>query len=311
MTEQRPKFIDISHLPEPADSAIFMDALPTKQSRFFPSQKALPAPVVKLPPRELASFARTPSAVNLWNILMDIAPERCDSPCSWDSNWNSGSDESGVVMIPLQHDQYSEPQELDSREIPYTHPNSLLGYANDTAFGHSGSNDYEPLPADRVSYLQELLAPMDWESPNLELTAMPWPLVPRSQSPPPPLSDSIGSVPFIDNAEDVDTNTDADDLTRSLEHYTSERQLFEAEIPLPESLNGSECDLAMFLSMGHVENCWCRDCEELPVLVQGETPTPFREDDGWMVWSGAGDEEEVDPGRSDSTGWYDEYDWNV
>jgi hypothetical protein len=51
--------------------------------------------------------------------------------------------------------------------------------------------------------------------------------------------------------------------------------------------------------MGHVENCWCRDCEGTAEIVHESTPTD--DEEGWLDWSDAGNEITTTPTIADGT----------
>lgn len=232
-----------------------------------------------------------PTAVNLWHILSDeLEKRRAAHAGGRESSWDDGSHASGGVPIV---DEQSAAVELDSKEIPYTHANSLTGYANETAELHSGLRHPDLLLADSAIYLAEAICSIDDASADAELATLRCPLTPVSPLPGTPLLETPLSLDttYVDPPE---TNTDSDNVADSVAHYTSEQQLFEVEPPTPQSPTASECDLATFLSMGHVENCWCRDCEEEPELVNDEWSTPLTESEGWMMWSTADDEESAD-----------------
>lgn len=228
-----------------------------------------------------------PNAVNLWHILCDeIEKRRTAHADGRESSWEDESNGTGGVPVhttPDDHtpDEQALPVELDSKEIPYTHTNSLTGYANEVAELHSGTRHPDLLLADSAIYLAEAISPMSDNYTGYELAAMQWPLTPVSPNLNPPDPSVLGT----ENVIESDANTDSDDAAGSLAHYTSEQQLFEVEPTTPQSSTESSCDLETFLSMGHVENCWCRDCEEEPELVNDEWTTPLTESDGWMMWS--------------------------
>ena len=76
-------------------------------------------------------------------------------------------------------------------------------------------------------------------------------------------------------------------LTDSTSHYQSEQDLFSLPPPTPEP-ERDFVDVASFLEMGHVPNCWCRPCqnpsednnEDLPELINFEDVG-----EEWMVCS--------------------------
>lgn len=289
-----------------------------RQSRFFPS-RSLQTPVIKLPriscklrepdkayqdadtqtrplsmpdisvdspieagektsrnPEIQDSKETSSTAANLWKILMDDMPDekisnRYFQPLRGDEEYTSiAAAESPVA-------------ELDGLNVPYVHSNSLTGHANHTAAGHAdrGSlSDSMALMANMFVHnaersLETLEANCMDSSPEAkEADLIALPLLPE-------MSDTSPSSP---PAEQKNASVeDSPDLTVTDAHFLSEQDLFER--PLPPSPSASVCDLATFLTMGHVENCWCRDCDENCTLVGNDTLT---EDEGWMVWSSAG-----------------------
>lgn len=247
---------------------------------------------------EQHSDAATPSAANLWHILSDLQLERINfQPSRYESEWDEND---GGVELPDSFSEQPAIAELDGRALPYVHQNSLTGYENESAAYHSGNHCFDDcggILSDSAIYLADLFSNVDDAPPEYELAAVPWlatPMSPRITE----LQASLSYYPTIDVATESPTNTDSDDIARSSEQFESEQKLFDAAVntTLPQSQIESECDLAMFLSMGHVENCWCRDCDEPPVLVDDETVfTPTSEDDDYWVWSTEDDEQELSP----------------
>lgn len=293
-----------------------------KQSRFFPSAPS--TPIVKLPrtscklhesdcgshnleayecvsiPERLASNGiseeaekgdaaggyqpegvNLPTAANLWQILSDTQDGQ-QEPEERLRNHTIQSSRSNEDMIPAVDD--AQVSELDGKEIPYVHANSLTGYANELATYHANgtlSDSVALMAAAFISAAEGVLGQHDdstlelcdastqteQQRPRSTLDTYFSAELPEAYLPLPDVDDSSLTV-----SEDADTAIDA--------HYTSEQELFKA----PETPNPSDslCDLETFLKMGHVENCWCRDCGEAPTLVEEDTLT---EDDGWMVWS--------------------------
>ncbi|KAF2167307.1 hypothetical protein M409DRAFT_22734 [Zasmidium cellare ATCC 36951] len=234
------------------------------------------------------SLDQEPTAVNLWNILSDeIEKKRYTHAGDRESSLEDDSNFPGGVPIYAESSEAPLPAELDGKEIPYTHENSLTGFANEVAELHAGNHQQDLVLSDSAIYLAEAISHIDDEAADCELAAMPWPLTPAL-----PIPEIL--YPFLSTEEriEADTNTDSDDITGSIAHYTSEQRLFDVEPSTPHSTAESTCDLETFLSMGHVENCWCRDCEEEPELVNDEWATPLTESDGWMMWSATEEEAE-------------------
>ncbi|RMY15421.1 hypothetical protein D0867_06834 [Hortaea werneckii] len=172
--------------------------------------------------------------------------------------------------------------ELDGKEIPYVHPNSLVGVANDLAMSpymdeHPTSKEteaiYTPLPSPPIG-LNELLINHGVEPPSPpskqndtanESTDYP---TPSSYSHTTTIRADILPTDYI-VSQDHSTNADDDDeggaktLTESDAHYQSEQTLFFADLPaLPASpTEQSVIDVAAFLKMGHAPQCWCAECD--------------------------------------------------
>lgn len=241
------------------------------------------------PPRN-TDLTDVPSAANLWHILISEKLESLRPQVrGCESCWETEYDEEGGVALPVTNDEQPPPFELDGKEVPYVHTNSLTGHANDTARYHSDCTGNDNV-ADSAIHLAETFMSENYGL-NYDLEAMPWPLFPR-QPTPDVVRAKTPEMQFIDNAENVHTNTDADDLSRSTEHYKSEQALFDTK-PLPSNSNEeSTCDLAIFLKMGHVENCWCNECYEEPELINEEPASPIKltEEEGWMTWDSTEDE---------------------
>jgi hypothetical protein len=81
--------------------------------------------------------------------------------------------------------------------------------------------------------------------------------------------------------------TSSVEVDNSVAQFSSEQDLFGPEaIPLPESRPESPCDLVTFLSMGHVKNCWCGDCDDAPELIGREDLKDGAvDDDGDDAWA--------------------------
>ncbi|KAK4493940.1 hypothetical protein PRZ48_015126 [Zasmidium cellare] len=295
------------------DTVLADDAAMSRPRSISDAVRKIVAAVMADPPHRLDE---EPTAVNLWNILSDEIEKKryahaLDRESSSEDDCNTAG---GVPLYPEPYDA-SFPVELDSKEIPYTHENSLTGFANEVADLHTGAQQQDLLLSDSAMYLAEAISHLDDEATKYELAAMPWPLTPASLP-----HETLD--PFADPIE-ADTNTDSDDIAASIAHYTSEQQLFDFEPTTSNSPAASTCDLETFLSMGHVENCWCRDCEEEPELINDEWATPLTESDGWMVWSATEDEADAttepivsaDKSASDEEygsfqTWTEGYDWN-
>ncbi|KAI6843656.1 hypothetical protein KC332_g11627 [Hortaea werneckii] len=169
--------------------------------------------------------------------------------------------------------------ELDGKEIPYVHPNSLVGTANDLAMSpymdeHPASKEtevnYTPLPSPPTG-LNELLINHEIVPPSPPSKHNPTAI--ENDNYPTPSSYSHTTTLHISNILPIDciTNEDADDggaktLTDSDAHYQSERHLFAADdlpaLPSSPLTEQSLIDVAAFLKMGHAPQCWCAECDD-------------------------------------------------
>ncbi|WPA98479.1 uncharacterized protein RHO25_003091 [Cercospora beticola] len=232
------------------------------------------------PPEELVALA---TAANLWRILNEDSTLAHHQPTRNDQethkhlpSWNDSDDCGGVPIFPIDE----EPYELPDNEIPYVHLNSLTGHANENC-QHPRPINHQGL-GQSVLYLADLFATPRATTPCCELPSY----IPSS-----PGLHMLGNgicLPMGPQATSPRTPYH-DEMARSAEHYASEQELFEPEqVPLPESRPQSPCDLERFLSMGHAENCWCRDCAEAPELI--EQTEAIDDNDDWIDWSTVEDE---------------------
>lgn len=229
------------------------------------------------------------SAANLWRILSEdgiLTAERIkDDECRADnlrSTWES-SEDSGGVPIYEPTAQPSMP-ELDSKEIPYVHLNSLTGHANETGGYHREVADHDTVES--VLYPAVFFATPRSITPSYELTAT----APRYTPSSPSLHMlEVGSLCTLDQAIIKARPEISDEMKKSVDHFSSEQDLFRPEqVQLPISRPRTPCGLDAFLAMGHVENCWCRDCNETPEMIQKDEI--HDDDDDWLDWSTLGDE---------------------
>ncbi|EME41382.1 hypothetical protein DOTSEDRAFT_26559 [Dothistroma septosporum NZE10] len=244
-------------------------------------------------PPSSTNRAELPSAANLWHILINeklesLRPQIRGSGSCWETEHDQG----GGVALPATPDEQTQPFELDSRQVPYVHTNSLTGHANDTARYHLDCSRDQNI-TDTAIHSEETFMARTGATSNHELAAMPWPLIARLQTP----HASCTKTPelhFIDNADNGHTNTDADDLARSTDQLESEQSLFGTQPSPVHNNEQSTCDLATFLKMEHVGNCWCTECCEEPELVDEEPQSPIclneEEEEGWMTWDSTEDE---------------------
>lgn len=233
--------------------------------------------------------SQLPSAANLWNILVHSPHDPIDKLSEQDSGWKDQDVQ--IEDLPQSaFDVQHGPFELAGTEIPYVHNNSLTGYANETATHHTESN----VLGDSAIYLADMVASGSSATPTYELYG-----VPQTRSLPNPEELGSGSCSTALDAESyisvvAETQAEVTEgiLEDSVAHFESEQNLFAASPSMDqpaESSSASVCDLATFLSMGHVQNCWCLACEEEPELVSDatvvESEDSLTEEDGWMMWS--------------------------
>ena len=247
------------------------------------------------------SSSRLASAANLWRILnedsilpdervMETRREVQREIHNLRSSWDDSEDSGGV---PIYQSEYQPPiAELDSTEIPYVHLNSLTGHSNETAEYHT------PAEFDSVLYLADFFATPRSITPACEMND-----TPSSYTPSSPCLHKLeaGELSTANMDRSKARPEISDEMKQSEEHFNSEQELFKPEeVLLPVSRPRTPCDLATFLAMGHVENCWCRDCNELPELIEKEELQSDNDDD-WLEWSTLGDETDEDDKRAPQT----------
>ncbi|KAI7228539.1 hypothetical protein KC330_g7865 [Hortaea werneckii] len=206
--------------------------------------------------------------------------------------------------------------ELDGNEIPYVHPNSLVGVANDLAM--SPYIDEHPTSKETEAIYITLPSPP---------TGLNEPLINREVGPPSSPSKHNSTANNTDNyptpssyshtttiIADIlptdyivshDHSTNADDnenggtktLTESDAHYQSEQTLFLTDLTaLPASpTEQSVIDVAAFLKLGHAPQCWCSECDFQPsdvvpdlVGVADKLADPVdddEEEEDWVVYA--------------------------
>ncbi|RMY59267.1 hypothetical protein D0863_11989 [Hortaea werneckii] len=204
--------------------------------------------------------------------------------------------------------------ELDGKEIPYAHPNSLVGVANDLAMSpyideHPTSKEteaiYTPLPSPPIG-LNELLINHEVgppSPPSKQHDSVNYP-TPSSYSHTTTIiaeilpTDYIVSQDHSTNADDDDDDGGAKTLTESDAHYQSEQTLFLADLPaLPASpTEQSVIDVAAFLKLGHTPQYWCSECDVQPsdvvpdlIGVADKLTDPVdeeaEEEEDWVVYA--------------------------
>ncbi|GIZ38465.1 hypothetical protein CKM354_000188200 [Cercospora kikuchii] len=232
------------------------------------------------PPEELVALA---TAANLWRILNEDStlgdhqlPRNDQETHKHLPSWEYSDDCGGVPIQPIDEERY----ELPDNEVPYVHLNSLTGHANETG-QYPRPINHQSL-AQSVLYLADLFATPRSTTPCCELP---------SYTPSSPGLHILGNGICLPVEPQVNSlrASHHDETAQSTEHYASEQELFQPEqVPLPKSRPQSPCDLERFLSMGHAENCWCRDCAEAPELI--EQTEAIEDNDDWLDWSTVEDE---------------------
>lgn len=245
--------------------------------------------------------SRKPSAANLWNILEQTRHEPDLQTKEHELSCEDKEPDAEDPPIPVFNGQLG-PFELAGGDIdiPYVHNNSLTGYANETAALHSESN----VLGDSAIYLTEAFSSSNHLTTGSEQYGMPQPQQHHTSTPAfveNCYSDTIWSTKQVEivSVPKISGDPAVEETEDSVAHFKSEQALFAASEPMEQSsqsASASFCDLATFLSMGHAEKCWCLACEEEPELVSEDTTMEpeesFTEDDGWMVWSTTGCENE-------------------
>lgn len=238
---------------------------------------------------EPLSSSRLAYAANLWRILNEdsiLTEERVveDERGIYNlrSSWDDSEDSGGVPIYQAECQPLIA--ELDSKEIPYVHLNSLTGHANETGEYHSAT-DHDLIDSGLCH--AGIFATPRSITPTCEMTNTPLTYTASS-----PVLHKLEAGEFspVDTDNAKSRPEISDEMKQSAEHFDSEQELFKPEkVLLPVSRPHAPCDLATFLSMGHVDNCWCRDCNELPELIEKEELADDVDDD-WLEWSTLGDE---------------------
>ncbi|USW55531.1 hypothetical protein Slin15195_G088500 [Septoria linicola] len=230
--------------------------------------------------------ARLASTAKMWRILCEdgwltnAGTETEEHPAHPRASSSDDSDDSGGIPIDGHLNQ-----SVEYTPIPYVHLNSLVGHANEMGQPNAGAEDN---PISSAMYLAEFFATPRAGTPMCELPATPY----LRTTSPPLLHILNSSVEATSEQQDLLIIGAHEEMARSDEHYASEQDLFKPnDVPLPPSRAESPIDLTTFLSMGHVENCWCSGCGESPVLV-GQKELLEDTSDDWLDWSTIGDEDE-------------------
>ena len=279
------------------------------------------AKITTSPPAMNAHSA--PSAANLWSILngqnqtmRDVADdpylasfEQCAAQDPYLAAYETSA--AGYTSPTL-------PAELEGKEVPYVHANSLTGFTNEIGLSPCAEEhtlvdsmlQLSPTPEPPVG-LNEMM--MDYGDHDVEERSYSEKVVAAYRS-----ESTTPSTPFhqpIQLADVLPINCvrDEDDsiaLVKSGAQFHSEQQLFEkSSLPLNTPAT-SIISIADFLKMGHAPDCWCHVCEDDPkseqasqakanedshatdcwCLVCSDEPELVENDklveqDGWMLYS--------------------------
>ncbi|KAK0249562.1 hypothetical protein B0A54_05657 [Friedmanniomyces endolithicus] len=229
-----------------------------------------------------------PSPANLWNVLADVTSTRREpSTDPYLASFLPNADDSyqaAWVAHLNTINQSPEPVELDGREIPYVHANSLTGHSNEVhlspyADEHPALSDsgvcFTPLASPPLG-LNELVMDYDiglpYSTPPYHAASEEEP----SQSPQHPSSPQhsliLADILPINCIQGLDYDDDGGEQTlqASDAHFHSEKSLLslgtapEKPTPAPNltstSDNEIDIDIATFLKMGHASHCWCTAC---------------------------------------------------
>ena len=257
-------------------------------------------------------------AANLWQILSPPKPEtRSQQPDLYLENF---------FYRPV-HDMFTAPYgkfdhqldcigtsvELDGKQIPFVHINSLTGHANERAQYPVRSSDedtviYEsprnmtpaPEPGPGLNELVVDLYSDDETYTDAVLAALDG-LLPPSQSPAPEttLLALFAGIPATFSLGDDEEQIASD------AHFQSEQSLFRNPSPVPKAAEDDIIDVTTFLSMGHSDHCWCRECEEAeepPELIDTEATATADEEEEWTVhdcYSGVSSPDEMSAWESE------------
>lgn len=226
------------------------------------------------------------TAATLWNIL-----DNSGGPVGYQ---NTSKDCQPLPPYCDPYPHYSEsPVELDGKELPYVHANSLIGTSNETAASQNVVEDplvldsaiFMGTPEEPLAGINELMVDQEYDSFKTPAKST----FPASVESPilPSLSfygdlcSLYGILPSGVIGEDEKVNEQI--LENSDSHFVNEQQLFAPLIvsetepePIP-----SQDEESMDTSL---EEFWMVDeTEEIPELISAEDLT--EEEEGWMVYS--------------------------
>lgn len=230
------------------------------------------------------------TAANLWRILdarpseaAETAPEGTLSAINIMTPLpieTPGELEAPLLFTSREH-LCQSPFELDGRELPYVHANSLTGYCNSHIEETLAVPDYREqiwtddfgigLPtvryAEDLTGLNELMVDHNmYRSEDMP------PLPADAQLPTPEPVSSVLAGSSILQQLPIDYLTEDHERTTSDAHFQSEQALFTQSPPLSlkplADVNRSVISIGDFLKLGHARECWCGFCSD-----QAETAT--------------------------------------
>ncbi|KAK0884341.1 hypothetical protein LTR87_001972 [Friedmanniomyces endolithicus] len=226
-----------------------------------------------------------PSPANLWNVLVDVASKRRESStdpylASFLPNADDSYQAAWVAHINTIN-QSPEPVELDGKEIPYVHANSLTGHSNEVLLSpyageHPALSDsgvcFTPLASPPLG-LNELMMDYDiglpYAMPPYHVASGEEPSQSPQHTSSPQHSLILADILPIDCIQELDSDNDGGEQTlqASDAHFHSEQSLFalgtapKNPFPAPTSASDNDLDtdidIATFLKMGHASHCRC------------------------------------------------------
>ncbi|TKA75802.1 hypothetical protein B0A55_06394 [Friedmanniomyces simplex] len=274
-----------------------------------------------------------PPAANLWNILAAVDSSRREASADpYLASFLPSSDESYQAAweahINLVHQPHG-PAELDGREIPYVHANSLTGHSNEVLLSLY-ANEHPALSDSGVCFTPLASPPLGMNELMMDYgIGLPYAEAPKyaANYDSAELQQPISTQHSLVLADILPINCvhgANDDGEQALEasdaHFQSEQSLFTLGTA-PEPTSADDIDIATFLKMGHARNCWCNACSDAPErelsstsedYMETDTPelVPFDKltemDDEWMLYlptgggeqSGSSDDQSASDGQS-------------
>ncbi|KAK5107402.1 hypothetical protein LTR62_001306 [Meristemomyces frigidus] len=214
------------------------------------------------------------SAANLWDILADTTPH-CDTATndpyvaslthceqlqnSYDMAWQEN-----ISSNPLE----ATPAEMDGREIPYVHGNSLADSGVDMRIS--------PYTTEHADIMAEIYSATPTSGTPMGLNEL---MMDREYEEVMPATKYYAAHPYeLADILPIDCFAPAEDSAhvqdRSAAHFDSEQALFRLATPPLNITSENLIDLAEFLKLGHGRNCWCNgwcdDCQTDTTAVDSD-----------------------------------------